>query len=80
MEDVSSLFIGLALMILFAVTSMRFGAESRDGFRPQRADFVPRDGGRAIPSAAPRPQKAVRGEDSRPVATPSDCGLAPCAA
>ena len=80
MEDVSSLFVGLALVILFAVTSMRFGVDSRDGFHARRGELVPDGNVWDVPTTAPRPPKAVRKEESRPVATRSDCGLAPCAA
>ena len=33
--DASSLFGALALLILLAVTSLRFGVESRQGFPPR---------------------------------------------
>jgi hypothetical protein len=72
MEDVSSLFVGLTLMILFAVTSMRFGVDSRDGFRPRRGEIAPNGKIWDVPATTPRPQRTVRREDSRPVATPSD--------
>jgi hypothetical protein len=80
MEDVSSLFVALALMILFAVTSMRFGVDSRDGFRPRQSDLVPRDGAWHVQSAASQPHQAARDVTDRPASAPADCGLAPCPA
>ncbi len=80
MEDVSSLFVALALMILFAATSMRFGADSRDGFHARRHDLAPQDGARDVSPTAPRPPKATRNVTNRPAAAPADCGLAPCPA
>jgi hypothetical protein len=36
--DTASLFAAIAMLILFAVTSMRFGADSRDGFSTKERD------------------------------------------
>ena len=40
MEDLSSLVLALALLILLAATSLRFGSESRDGFAAQEPDLM----------------------------------------
>jgi hypothetical protein len=36
MDPASTLFVAVALLILLAVTSMRYGVDSRDGFRARR--------------------------------------------
>jgi hypothetical protein len=40
MEDLTSLVLALALLILLAATSLRFGAESRDGFTTPKPDLI----------------------------------------
>jgi hypothetical protein len=40
MEDVTSLVLALALLILLAATSLRFGVDSRDGFTTQQPDLL----------------------------------------
>jgi hypothetical protein len=80
MEDASSLFVGLGLMILFAVTSMRYGAESRDEFGARRGTSAPRGIVWDVPPAAPKPQKAAQNVIDRPAAATADCRPEPCPA
>ncbi len=80
MEELGSLVVGLALMILLAVTSMRFGVDSRDGFRSRRDTFTPLGIVWDVPSAAPQPLKPAREESPPPMSAPADCGLTPCPA
>ena len=40
MEALTSLVLALALLILLAATSLRFGVESRKGFTAQEPDLV----------------------------------------
>ena len=81
MEELGSLFVALALLILLAVTSMRYGVDSRDGFRGRRGDLAPRG---IVWDAPPRTENvaeaAPRLEAVRPVSEPAACGLEPCAA
>ena len=80
MDPASTLFVGLALLILLAVTSLRYGVDSRDGFRSRRGAFAPRGIVRDDPSSSAKPVKAARSEDTRPGSASADCGLAPCPA
>jgi hypothetical protein len=80
MEEFGSLVVGLALLILLAVTSMRFGVDSRDGLRSRRDAFTPLGIVWDVPSAAPRPLKPVQEESAPPLPAPADCGLTPCPA
>jgi hypothetical protein len=41
MDPASTLFVAIALLILLAVTSMRYGVDSRDGFCMRRGEHVP---------------------------------------
>ena len=38
--EASSLFVGLALLILLAVTSMRYGVDSREGFASKEREVA----------------------------------------
>ena len=80
MEEVSGLFVAIALLILFAATSMRFGVDSRDGFRGRRGERVPQGIVWDVPAATPKPLTAAKRDESRLVPAPADCGLAPCVA
>ena len=80
MEEHGSLFVGLALLILLAVTSMRFGVDSRDGFRGRRGEFVPIGIVWDVPHASPKPLKEIRKDAIGDVPAPANCGLTPCAA
>lgn len=80
MEELGSLFVGLALLILLAVTSMRYGVDSRDGFRARRGEFVPLGIVWDVPHSSPKPLQTVRNDEPEGVPAPAECGLAPCAA
>ena len=78
--EINSLFVGLALLILLAVSSMRYGADSREGFAPKERRLAPRGIVWDVPSAAPKPLQETRQDESRLVSAPADCGLTPCPA
>jgi hypothetical protein len=80
MEELGSLFVALALLILLAVTSMRFGVDSREGFRGRRGGFVPLGIVWDVSPSRPRPAKAVPKEQRRLGPAPADCRLESCAA
>ncbi len=50
--EAASLFAAIALLILLAVTSMRFGAESREGFPSKEQDTRQRRQAGERPAAA----------------------------
>ena len=76
--ELNSLFIGVALLILLAVTSLRYGVDSRDGFSTRRSDLAPRGILGEAPSVGRRPPAAVKVAETR--AAPLECALEPCAA
>ena len=80
MEEFSSLFVAIGLLILLAATSMRYGVDSRDGYRTRRGGLDASGIVWDVPSDAPKPVKAVPIDETRPASAPADCGLDPCAA
>ena len=83
MEDASSLFVGLALMILFAVTSMRFGVDSREGFAAKERELARHgivwDRSAATRDRQPSPAGRARFSLTR-LAVPRKCVSATCGA
>ena len=79
MEELGSLFVGLALLILLAVTSMRYGVDSRDGFRGKRREPVPLGIVWDVSPSQRKPVKPPPAEKGKLVVTPADCRLEPCA-
>ena len=75
--EATSLFVAMAMLILLAVTSMRFGVDSREAFSTKERELAARGivwGGAS--SAADR--RLAR--EARPTTPAGDCVPAPCAA
>lgn len=80
MEELGSLFVAIGLLILLAVTSMRHGVDSRDGFRGRKGDLASWSIVWDVPPSTPKAVKAAPKSEERLALAPADCGLAPCAA
>ena len=79
METFGTLILGIAFLILLAVTSLRYGVDSRDGFSGRRVEAA--QGSIAWKSRAPAPKPlAVSKDERRVVAAPADRELTPSAA
>ncbi|MBA3450401.1 MAG: hypothetical protein H0T18_04230 [Chloroflexia bacterium] len=78
--EASSLFIAVAMLILLAVTSMRYGVDSRDAFASKERELA----ARGIVWGGPRPARDVSGQpialDSRREQKSDDCTVVPCGA
>ncbi len=80
MEELGSLFVAIGLLILLAATSLRYGVDSREGFRGRRGEFVPLGIVWDVPHSSPKPLKTVRDDETEGVLAPANCEMRPCAA
>ena len=80
MEELGSLFVGVALLILLAAASLRYGVDSRDGFSGRKGELA--RGGILWDAStfAPSPPRPAPKRENPVAATPADCGRAPRAA
>jgi len=81
--EATILFVAVATLILLAVTSMRFGVDSREGFSSQEHDLARRGIVRGESSATRNRQlfAAARSKLSMPrLAVPRKCVSATCGA
>jgi hypothetical protein len=58
--EATILFVAVSALILIAVTSMRFGVDSREGFASQERELISQGMVRAEPSATRRRRSSVR--------------------
>ncbi len=78
--EATSLFIAVAMLILLAVTSMRYGVDSRDVFASKERELA----ARGIVWGGPRDARDRSGQpialDSRREQKGDDCAAVPCGA
>ena len=81
--EATILFVAVASLILLAVTSMRYGVDSRERVSSQERELASRGIGRADPASSRRRQRLatrrVRFSTSR-LAVPRKCVSTPCGA
>ncbi len=78
--EFNSLFVGFALLILLAVTSMRFGVDSRDGFRTTREELNPRGIAWDTSTTIRKPRQADTSQTKAATQAPAECFPTPCPA
>ncbi len=78
--ELNSLFVGLALLILLAVTSMRFGVDSRDGFRTTRKELNPRGIAWDTSTTIRKPRQADASQKKAATQAPAECFPTSCPA
>lgn len=78
--EISTLFAALAALILLAVTSLRFGVDSREGFPSKERDLAASGVGWGGSSAAHDRRMASEVAAARLRRRNDECGPAPCAA